>query len=178
MKQLKCSGCGSRVFAPEGEGSFACEYCKAVTILPTQRVHDFEKLTAEIERLSLAVKKGDGFGEKYAKAKKLILNGDYMTANEVINDILDADPKQARAWFYMSLLPIYKFSEQMQSIDLAIKHSPEGGEIRKFYEDEKKILERKGRRIKREKFLANIIIIVGIGVLAVGGTFALLWFLL
>ena len=175
MKELKCSGCGSRVFAQRDEGSVTCQYCQALTILPKQRVSEFEQLASEIEKLTAAVKVGPGLAESYAKAKKYIMAGDFLIANELIDEILSKDINQARAWFYKSLLPFYSYQEQLDFIDLAIINS--SGDLKAFYEKEKKILEKKVRRKKRDQTIGWVIVFGGLGLAIIGGTFLLLHYL-
>ena len=99
IKRLGCNGCGAGLAPKDNEINVQCDYCGVVS-----RVTE-SKPSADIEEILVRLFETN-VEDQYAEAKRLMLKGQHVRASEVLDQILKANPKAARAWFLKSMLPI------------------------------------------------------------------------
>ena len=107
MKVHKCSCCGANLKLEHGQRNVVCEYCNAFVSVEDGDDPQYA-VTAILGHIAEmgARKQTDEFSGAYKQIKDLIAKHNYIQANERLDQILARDERQARAWFYKSLLPI------------------------------------------------------------------------
>ena len=113
-----CDGCGAPL---KDTGSTQCDYC-GVLIRVTGRdseqynvvnivnqIIELSSTHAEVHHNTVnnnMVSRGQGFEDMYERTKILVEQNKFVEASRVLDNILDKDIRQPRAWFYKALLPI------------------------------------------------------------------------
>jgi len=108
-KRLICDSCGAPLKGLEqGRANIQCDYCATVIRVVGEGAEQYntENIVNQILELGIARMRKDDFDKSFERAKDLIQQHKYAEANNVLNEILDSDETQSRAWYYKSLLPV------------------------------------------------------------------------
>ena len=105
LKTLKCAGCGAGLPLRSGDVNLQCEYCNVVTRRVSKGEPASDVIMEKVQRVADFLTESRQ-KEKYALALDLIRKSRYTAAMDILTQILAEDDKQARAWFYKSLLPV------------------------------------------------------------------------
>ena len=107
VSSIQCDGCGARLKKMDGV-NVNCEYCGVLirVVGEGSEQYNIANILSQFTRLDMDRIRKDSFDKLYERVKVFIEQGKYVEASTVLNNILDEDKTQARAWFYKSLLPV------------------------------------------------------------------------
>jgi len=164
---MKCTGCGANIVTRDGETRARCDYCGVVLKVPKDK--------GDALAIIVRMLQDEERDHQLARAKKEVLAGRHSDANAVLNDIIKKDPKNARAYFYKSLLDVYPYRAQLGHIDRAIELATP--DMKKIYTRERKVLVKNHRRDRRKSWALNLAVVLGLIFLIGGGVFLTLYYL-
>ena len=108
MKVMKCDSCSANLNPEDGQVNVKCEYCGTVIRVVGEGAEQYssENILNQILELGTGRVRKDSFDSMFQRAKDFIEQHKYAEANKILNEVLEEDHTQARAYFYKSLLPV------------------------------------------------------------------------